>query len=89
MVFPAWLYHRTENPRLVRSSAELEALGPDWADTPAKFAEAAPAAPAIEEIPAPIDQLIDDVKAEMESEPERSVAAQAEPEKPKRFGRRK
>jgi hypothetical protein len=83
MVFPAWLYHRTENPRLVRSSAELEALGPDWADTPA------PAAPAIEEIPAPIDQLIDDVKAEMESEPERSVAAQAEPEKPKRFGRRK
>lgn len=34
--FPACRYHATEKPRIVRSQAEADALGPGWFDTPAK-----------------------------------------------------
>ncbi len=35
--FPKMLYHRTENPRIVNDPSELEALGPDWKESPAEF----------------------------------------------------
>ena len=34
--FPAWMYHRTLEPKLVRSKEEVLALGPDWSPTPNK-----------------------------------------------------
>lgn len=34
--FPAWLYHKTEEPRLVKSREEATALGPDWSPVPNK-----------------------------------------------------
>jgi hypothetical protein len=39
--YPAWVYHRTLAPRVVTSAAEDDALGPDWSNTPATFAEPA------------------------------------------------
>ncbi len=35
--FPKWMYHRTEAARIVDDPAEQEALGADWAETPAAF----------------------------------------------------
>lgn len=35
--FPAWWYHASEKPKLVRSPEELEALGSEWHDTPAPW----------------------------------------------------
>ncbi len=32
--YRCWRYHRTEKPRLCETRAAVEALGPDWADTP-------------------------------------------------------
>ena len=33
--FPKWLYHKkTGESRLVNSPGEMDALGPDWAETP-------------------------------------------------------
>ena len=37
MHFPTWRYHATEAPVLVNDPGELEALGAEWADTPAAF----------------------------------------------------
>jgi hypothetical protein len=34
--FPAWMYHRTQEPRLVKSKEEVMALGPEWSPTPIK-----------------------------------------------------
>lgn len=42
-VFPTWMYHRTEPARIVQDPAEKEALGEDWADTPAAFLPDEPA----------------------------------------------
>lgn len=39
--YPTWVYHRTEQPRLVQNEQEHQAL-PDrenWKDTPAAFYE--------------------------------------------------
>lgn len=38
-LYPAWVYHKTEAPRLVNTAEEDAALGPDWSNTPATFAE--------------------------------------------------
>lgn len=35
--FPKWMYHRTEAARIVDDPIEQDALGPDWAETPAAF----------------------------------------------------
>jgi hypothetical protein len=35
--FPKWMYHRTEPARIVDDPIEQDALGPDWAETPAAF----------------------------------------------------
>ncbi len=35
--YPKWLYHRTEPARIVQDPAEHEALGPEWAESPAAF----------------------------------------------------
>lgn len=46
--FPSWRYHRSGKTILVDSQDEHEALmasDPDWADTPAAFADDAPANP--------------------------------------------
>ena len=40
--YPSWRYYRTEKPRLVRNTAEDQALGRGWEDTPAKFKDEAP-----------------------------------------------
>lgn len=40
--YPKWLYHRTEEPRIVEDPDEHAALGPDWAETPAAFFELPP-----------------------------------------------
>lgn len=37
--YPSWRYHATQAPKLVHSKAESDALGKEWADTPAAFAE--------------------------------------------------
>jgi hypothetical protein len=37
MVFPKWLYHKTEKPVIVKSEAEMKALGADWRESPADF----------------------------------------------------
>lgn len=36
MPFPAWMYHKTEEPKLVKSREEVLALGPEWSPTPNK-----------------------------------------------------
>lgn len=43
MHYPKWLYHRTEAARLVQDPDEQTALGEEWAETPAAFAEQADA----------------------------------------------
>jgi hypothetical protein len=35
--FPKWMYHQTEAARIVDDPVEQDALGPDWAETPAAF----------------------------------------------------
>lgn len=37
--YPAWFFHRTEGRRLVDSPDAAAALGPDWLDSPAAFAD--------------------------------------------------
>lgn len=39
MTYPKFLYHRTEQPRIVQDADEQAALGPEWAETPAAFVE--------------------------------------------------
>ena len=34
--FPAWMYHATEEPRIVKSKEEVIALGPAWSPVPNK-----------------------------------------------------
>src|SRR6202021_2682538 len=34
--FPAWVYHKTLEPKLVKSKEEVEVLGPDWSPVPNK-----------------------------------------------------
>ena len=36
-MFPKWKYHRTRNPRLVKSQTEEDALGPSWVDSVIQF----------------------------------------------------
>jgi len=36
--YPAWRYHRTLEPRIVKDPGEDEALGPGWASSPADLA---------------------------------------------------
>jgi len=46
VAYPAWLYCRTGEAKLVRSAEQADALGPDWADSPAAWqAPAPPVAP--------------------------------------------
>jgi len=35
--FPKWMYHRTEAARIVDDPVEQDALGSDWAESPAAF----------------------------------------------------
>lgn len=35
--YPSWRYHASEPPRIVNSEAEDNALGVEWADSPAAF----------------------------------------------------
>lgn len=42
--YPKWLYHASQEPRIVADEAAHKALGPGWAESPAD-AKAAPAAP--------------------------------------------
>ena len=45
--YPKWKYHATEQPVVVESAEQEEALGKEWADSPAAFEKkAAPATPA-------------------------------------------
>ena len=37
--YPKWLYHATEHSIIVASREEQDALGDEWAETPAAFAE--------------------------------------------------
>lgn len=34
--FPAWMYHKTAEPKLVKSKEEVLALGPEWSPVPNK-----------------------------------------------------
>ena len=34
IVGPTWVYHRTEPPKLLKTQAEYDALGPGWCDSP-------------------------------------------------------
>jgi hypothetical protein len=34
--FPAWVYHKTEEPKIVKTKEEVLALGPDWSPIPNK-----------------------------------------------------
>lgn len=34
--FPAWMYHATQEPKIVKSREEVLALGPEWSPTPNK-----------------------------------------------------
>lgn len=36
-MFPKWKYHRTRNPRLVKSQTEEDELGPSWVDSVIQF----------------------------------------------------
>ena len=38
-VYPAWIYHRDFEPRIVQSEAEEAALGPGWVDSPSRVNE--------------------------------------------------
>jgi hypothetical protein len=46
--FPSFRYHQTEEPIIVNSAEEAEALGAEWADTPAAFGTIT--APSVEQI---------------------------------------
>lgn len=35
--YPKWLYHATEHSIIVASREEQDALGDEWAETPAEF----------------------------------------------------
>lgn len=37
MVYPKWLYHKEEEPMLVKSKEQHEALGDEWKESPADF----------------------------------------------------
>lgn len=52
MSYPKFLYHETEEPRIVNDPAEHEALGEGWEETPAAFDRAEPDA-GDEEAPTP------------------------------------
>jgi hypothetical protein len=39
--YPSWRYHKCEQPKLVKSAAEEQALGAGWEDSPAAFLEGA------------------------------------------------
>lgn len=43
IVCPTTMYHRTLQPRIVTSQEQYDALGPEWADTPAAFYDPPPA----------------------------------------------
>lgn len=38
-VYPKWLYHKSEEPKVVKSKEEHEALGKGWEESPEAFAE--------------------------------------------------
>ncbi len=40
-VYPSWRYHKTELAKIIHSHEEHEALGDDWAQSPAAFEEVA------------------------------------------------
>jgi hypothetical protein len=37
MTYPKWLYHKTEEAKIVQSAEEHKKLGPDWKESPAEF----------------------------------------------------
>jgi hypothetical protein len=39
MSYPKWLYHPTQEARIVPDEAAHKALGPEWAESPADFAK--------------------------------------------------
>jgi hypothetical protein len=53
MHYPKWLYHRTEAARLVQDPDEESALGAEWAETPAAFAEQATHFPGVSKMVVP------------------------------------
>lgn len=38
-VYPSWRYHKSLEPRIVRSAEEDQLLGSEWKDSPARFEE--------------------------------------------------
>ena len=79
MSYPSWRYHKSGQSKIVKSKEEDQALGSDWADTPAAFDE--PKKPAIvkkEEVP---DSQLELSEPAPEVEPQPEVA---EPQKPKK-----
>jgi len=46
--WPSWRYHPVHEPRIFQSQAELDAAGPGWVDSPAKFGK--PTHPTSEEL---------------------------------------
>lgn len=68
MIFPTCRFHRDGREVLVTNAVELDALGPEWADTPAAFLEPeAPRRMAVEEL--------DEAEAAEEAEHEADKAA--------------
>jgi len=37
MFKPKWRYHKVKGAKLIKSQAELDALSPEWLDSPASF----------------------------------------------------
>jgi len=72
MHFPSWRYHATEKPIVVNDPIEDEALGLEWADTPAAFD-----AVALE--PVEDGEDLEDDENEGEPEPQQSEGEQPKP----------
>lgn len=36
-MFPLWLYHKSEDPKLIQTQEEFDALGEGWEESPAAF----------------------------------------------------
>lgn len=59
--FPSWRYHKSQPARIVQTQADSDALGPEWADSPAAFAPkpAVPHVPAKNDLPESVPEKHD------------------------------
>jgi len=76
-MFPTWRYHRTLPACIVATPEADEALGAEWADTPAAFDE-----------PEPVEDDLEDDEPEKEPEPDQAAECLSEKTKTRKNRKR-